>query len=32
VDFRAGRLTREAAVSRIAASYRGWVDLFEKAK
>jgi 5-dehydro-2-deoxygluconokinase len=32
VDFRAGRLTREVTVARIAASYRGWVDLFEKAK
>jgi 5-dehydro-2-deoxygluconokinase len=32
VDYRAGRVKREAAVARIAASYRGWVDLFEKAK
>jgi len=32
VDYRANRITREAAVARIAASYREWVDLFEKAK
>jgi 5-dehydro-2-deoxygluconokinase len=32
VDYRAGRVTREVAVERIAASYRQWVDLFEKAK
>ena len=32
VDYRAGSVKREAAVARIAASYRGWVDLFEKAK
>ena len=32
VDYRAGRITREAAVAQIAASYREWVDLFEKAK
>ena len=32
VDYRANRITREAAVERIAASYRGWVDLFEKAR
>ena len=32
VDYRAGRITREVGVGRIAASYRGWVDLFEKAK
>jgi 5-dehydro-2-deoxygluconokinase len=32
MEYRAGRVTREAAVARIAASYRGWVDLFEKAK
>ena len=32
VDYRAGRVTREAAVARIAGSYRRWVDLFEKAK
>ena len=32
VDYRAGRITRDEAVARIAASYREWVDLFEKAK
>jgi 5-dehydro-2-deoxygluconokinase len=32
VDFRAGTITRDAAVARIAASFRQWVDLFEKAK
>jgi 5-dehydro-2-deoxygluconokinase len=32
VDYRAGSVKREAAVARIAASYRGWVDQFEKAK
>jgi 5-dehydro-2-deoxygluconokinase len=32
VDYRANRITRDAAVARIAASYREWVDLFEKAK
>jgi myo-inositol catabolism protein IolC len=32
VDYRAGRLTRAAAVAQIAASYRGWVDLFEQAR
>src|SRR5258708_30943664 len=26
VDYRANRIPREAAVARIAASYRGWVD------
>jgi myo-inositol catabolism protein IolC len=30
VDYRANKNTREDAVARIAASYRGWVDLFEK--
>jgi hypothetical protein len=30
VDYRANKITREAAVARIAASYRKWVDLFEK--
>ncbi|HTU17535.1 MAG TPA: DUF2090 domain-containing protein [Gemmataceae bacterium] len=29
VDYRAGEITRDAAVSQIAASYRAWVDLFE---
>jgi 5-dehydro-2-deoxygluconokinase len=28
VDYRAKSITREAAVARIAASYREWVDLF----
>jgi 5-dehydro-2-deoxygluconokinase len=32
VDYRAGRLARDEAVALIAASYRAWVDLFEKAK
>jgi 5-dehydro-2-deoxygluconokinase len=32
VDYRANRITREAATARIAASYREWVDLFENAK
>jgi 5-dehydro-2-deoxygluconokinase len=31
VDFRAGKISRDEAVRRIAASYKGWVDLFEKA-
>jgi myo-inositol catabolism protein IolC len=32
VDYRARKITRETAVAQIAASYREWVDLFEKAK
>jgi 5-dehydro-2-deoxygluconokinase len=32
VDYRANRLSRDAAVARIAASYREWVDLFERAR
>jgi hypothetical protein len=32
VKFRAKEISREAAVAKIAASYREWVDLFEKAK
>jgi myo-inositol catabolism protein IolC len=32
VDYRAGKITRDAAVAQIAAAYRGWVDLFKKAK
>ena len=32
VEFRAGRLKRDAAVAQISSSYREWVDLFEKAK
>jgi 5-dehydro-2-deoxygluconokinase len=31
VNFRAQKISREAAVAQIAASYRTWVDLFEKA-
>jgi hypothetical protein len=31
VDYRAQKITRDTAVARIAASYREWVDLFEKA-
>jgi 5-dehydro-2-deoxygluconokinase len=32
VNYRAKKITREATVSQIAASYREWVDLFERAK
>jgi myo-inositol catabolism protein IolC len=32
VIYRAQKITREMAVAQIAASYRAWVDLFEKAK
>jgi 5-dehydro-2-deoxygluconokinase len=32
VDYRGNHITREAAVARIAASYREWVELFEQAK
>ena len=32
VDYRADKITRDTAVAQIAASYRAWVDLFEKAK
>jgi 5-dehydro-2-deoxygluconokinase len=32
VDFRAGKIAREAAVTRIADSYREWVDVYETAK
>src|SRR5215469_8855664 len=32
VNYRANKITRDTAVAQIAASYRGWVDLFEKAK
>jgi 5-dehydro-2-deoxygluconokinase len=32
VNDRAKKITREAAVAQIAASYREWVDLFENAK
>jgi myo-inositol catabolism protein IolC len=31
VDLRAAKASREQAVARIAANYRAWVDLFEKA-
>jgi 5-dehydro-2-deoxygluconokinase len=30
VDYRANKITRDAAVAQIAASYREWVNLFEK--
>ncbi|MCC6418271.1 MAG: DUF2090 domain-containing protein [Gemmataceae bacterium] len=30
VEYRANKIPRDEAVKRIAASYRGWVDLFEK--
>jgi 5-dehydro-2-deoxygluconokinase len=32
VSYRAQKITRDTAVAQIAASYRGWVDLFEKAR
>jgi myo-inositol catabolism protein IolC len=32
VDFRAKKLTREAAAAEIARRYREWVDIFEKAR
>jgi len=32
VDYRAQKITRDAAVAQIAASYRAWVNLFEQAK
>jgi beta-glucosidase/6-phospho-beta-glucosidase/beta-galactosidase len=32
VDYRARRIPRDTAVARIAATYREWVDLFERAK
>ena len=32
VDYRAGKITREAAVAEIARRYREWVDIFEHAK
>src|SRR5205823_6523467 len=32
VDFRAKKITREAAVAEIARRYREWVDIFEKAR
>jgi 5-dehydro-2-deoxygluconokinase len=30
VNYRANQITREAAIAQIAASYREWVDVFEK--
>jgi 5-dehydro-2-deoxygluconokinase len=30
VNFRANKITRDAAVAQIAASYRQWADVFEK--
>jgi len=30
VNYRAKKISRDAAVAKIAASYRGWVDVFEK--
>lgn len=30
VDYRANKITRDTAVAQIAASYRQWVDVFEK--
>jgi 5-dehydro-2-deoxygluconokinase len=32
VNYRAQKINREAAVAQIAASYREWADLFEKAR
>lgn len=32
VDWKASKLTREAAVAEIARRYREWVDIFEKAQ
>jgi myo-inositol catabolism protein IolC len=32
VNYRAGKITRDTAVAQIAASYREWVDLFEKSR
>jgi len=32
VDWRANKLTREAALAEIARRYREWVDIFEKAR
>jgi 5-dehydro-2-deoxygluconokinase len=32
VNYRAGKVTRGAAVGQVAATYREWVDLFEDAK
>jgi 5-dehydro-2-deoxygluconokinase len=32
VNYRSHKITRDAAVAQIAASFRTWVDLFQKAK
>jgi 5-dehydro-2-deoxygluconokinase len=32
IHYRAHKITRDTAVAQIAASYRSWVDLFEKAR
>jgi myo-inositol catabolism protein IolC len=32
VDYRANKISRQKAVGQIAANYREWVDLFEKAR
>jgi 5-dehydro-2-deoxygluconokinase len=32
VDLRAGKIARDEAVARIAEKFRGWVDVFEKAR
>lgn len=32
IEFRAHRITRDAAMARIAASFRKWIDTFEKIK
>jgi hypothetical protein len=31
-DWRAGRITRQAAVAAIAGRYREWADIFERAR
>jgi 5-dehydro-2-deoxygluconokinase len=32
VNYRAGKITRHAAVEQISASFRAWVDLFERSR
>jgi myo-inositol catabolism protein IolC len=32
IQYRANKITRDTAVAQIAASYRSWVDVFEKAR
>jgi 5-dehydro-2-deoxygluconokinase len=32
IDFRAKKITREAAVTEIASRFRGWVEIFENAR